>query len=106
MKHAESIAVEGHRLSVALEIPPGGAEVVERGLDLGEGELHEPARGVVDVHEQRAHGPAVLEPGMLGAVDLDEFAEAGPPGARRLATSCALRPRDPEARGHHPAAQR
>src|SRR5207244_1241940 len=37
MKDAESIAVEGHRLSVALEIPPGGAEVVERGLDLGEG---------------------------------------------------------------------
>src|SRR5438874_375683 len=92
MKDAESIAVEGHRLSVALEIPPGGAEVVERGLDLGEGEFHEPARGVVDVHEQRAHGTAVLEPRVLRAVDLDELAETGPPGPRRLAAPQALPP--------------
>src|SRR5437667_12768422 len=96
MKDAESIAVEGHRLSVALEIPPGGAEVVERGLDLGEGELHEPAGGVVDVDEQGAHRAAVLEPRMLGAVDLDEFAEAGPPRPRRLAAPRPLRAGYPE----------
>ena len=106
MKHAESIAVEGHRLSVALEIPPGGAEVVERGLDLGEGEFHEPARGVVDVHEQRAHGTAVLEPRVLRAVDLDELAETGPPGPRRLAAPQALRPGHPEAHRRHPPAKR
>src|SRR5437762_12918885 len=106
MKDAESIAVEGHRFPVALEIAPGGAEVVERGLDLGEGEFHEPARGVVDVHEQRAHGAAVLEPRVLRAVDLDELAETGPPGPRRLAAPQALRPGHPEAHRRHPPAKR
>ena len=91
---------------MALEIPPGGAEVVERGLDLGEGEFHEPARGVVDVHEQRAHGAAVLEPRVLRAVDLDELAETGPPGPRRLAAPQALRPGHPEAHRRHPPAKR
>src|SRR2546430_12089943 len=106
MKDAQSIAVEGHRLSVALEIPPGGAEVVKRGLDRGEGEFHEPARGVVDVHEQGAHGAAVLEPRVLRAVDLDELAETGPPGPRRLAAPQALRPGHPEAHRRHPPAKR
>ena len=43
---------------------------------------------------------------MLGAVDLDELAEAGPPGPWRLAPPRALRARQPEARRRHPRAQR
>src|SRR5437867_2128754 len=57
VEDAQPIAVEGHRLPVLLEVTARGAEVVERRLDLGEGELHEPARRVVDVDEQGAHGP-------------------------------------------------
>src|SRR5438094_9989231 len=106
MKHAESIAVEGHRLSVALEIPPGGAEVVERGLDLGEGEFHEPARGVVDVHEQRAHGAAGLEPRVLPAGDLGELAETGPPGPRRVGAPPGPRPGPPRGPPPPPPPQR
>src|SRR5438128_12502191 len=43
---AQPIAVESHRLPVLLEVTARGAEVVERRLDLGEGELHEPVRRV------------------------------------------------------------
>src|SRR5205809_961145 len=72
MKDAESIAVEGHRFPMALEIAPGGAEVVERGLDRGEGKFHEPARGVVDV--SLAHERQRLLAGRGG-----QLAIAGPP---------------------------
>jgi len=75
MKDAQPIAVEGHRLAMSLEIATRGAEVVEGRLDGGKAELHEAARGVVDVDEQGAHRPAVFEPGVLGAVELDELAE-------------------------------
>jgi hypothetical protein len=101
---AQPIAGEGHRLPVALEVAPRGPKVVERRLDLGEGELHEPACGIVDVDQQGAHRAAVLEPGMLGAVDLDELAETRTARPRRLAAPQALRTRDPEARRRHPPA--
>src|SRR3954462_2844985 len=38
--------------------------------------MHEAARRVIDEHEQRALWAAVLEPPMLGPVDLHEFADA------------------------------
>ena len=103
---AQPIAVEGHRLPVLLEVTARGAEVVERRLDLGEGELHEPARRVVDVDEQGAHGPAVFEPGVLRAVDLDELAETRAPRAGWVAAPRPLRPRHPERGRDHPAPQR
>ena len=38
--------------------------------------FHQPAGRVVDKHQQRALRPAVLEPPMLAAVDLYQFATA------------------------------
>src|SRR5439155_4012610 len=70
VKDAQPIAVEGHRLPVTLEVAAGGAEVIEGRLGLREAEFHHAAGRVVDVHEQRAARTAVLEPRMLGAVDL------------------------------------
>jgi len=43
---------------------------------------------------------------VLRAVDLDELAETGPPGPRRLAAPQALRPGHPEAHRRHPPAKR
>src|SRR5947208_3306771 len=82
------------------------AIVVRRGLGVREAGLHEAAGGVVDVDQQRAARATVLEPGVLAAIDLDELAEAGPTLPRRIAPAGALGPRDPQAGGTHPAAQR
>ena len=61
---------------------------------------------VVDVDQQRAARAAVLEPGVLAAVDLDELAETGAPLARRVAPPGPLCPEDPQARRTHPPPQR
>src|SRR5262245_28489798 len=106
MEDTEAVAVEGHRFTVPLEVAPRGAEVVERGLDLGEAQLHEATRGVVDEHEECADGPAVFEPGMLRAVDLDELPETRAPRARRVAAAGPLHPWDPQPHGDQPAAER
>jgi hypothetical protein len=106
VEDAEPVAGEGHRLAVPLEVALRGSEVVERGLDLGEAQLHQPTGGIVDVHQERADGPAVFEPGVLGAVDLDELAETRAARPRRVAPAGALQPRQPEPRGDQPAAQR
>jgi hypothetical protein len=45
-------------------------------------QLHQPARGVVDEHQQRAADITLLEPGVVAAVDLDQFAQAGAAVAR------------------------
>src|SRR5947199_6553912 len=99
MKDAEPVAVERHGLAVTLEVAPGREEVIERGLGVREAELHEAAGGVVDVDQQRAARAAILEPGVLAAIELDELAEgrlgapaadssggrAGPAGTQRPA---------------------
>ncbi len=77
--HAEDavlVAVERHRLPVALEVRDRRAEVVEGRLGLHEPQLHELARRVIDVDEQRAPRSARFEPLVVAAIDLDELAEA------------------------------
>src|SRR5204863_3763473 len=106
VKDAEPVAVERHGLAVTLEVAPGRVEVIERGLGVREAELHEAAGGVVDVDQQRAARAAILEPGVLAAIELDELAEAGPTLPRRIAPAGALGPRDPQAGGSRPAGQR
>jgi hypothetical protein len=65
---------------------------------------HEPARGIVDEHQQRASQPAVLKPAMLRAADLDKLAKAlaAQAGLMKLA---ALHTRQPEPVLDHPLAQ-
>src|SRR3954469_8813540 len=65
------IAVEDHRFAPGLQIGPGRMEIRERRLALDELQMHQPAGGVVDEHQQRALRPAILKPPMLAAVDLN-----------------------------------
>src|SRR6267378_1354221 len=100
------VAVEGHRLAVALKISAGRGEVVERRFALHEAQLHQATGRVVDVNQQRAAGTALLEPGVLGAVDLNQFAEALAPVARLMRHPDSLSPRDPDASADQPDPQR
>jgi hypothetical protein len=72
--HAGAIAVERQRLAVTLQIRARGLEVAESRFGHGEVQLHQPAGGIVHIHQQRALRRPVLEPPMLAAVDLDQFA--------------------------------
>ena len=106
VEHAELVTVEGHRLAVALEVAARGVEVVEGRFDGGKAELHEATGRVVDVDQQRAPRPAVLEPGMVRAVELDELPETRTARPRRIAATGPLRARHPDPGADHPAAQR
>jgi hypothetical protein len=88
-----------------LEVGPCGAEVVERALRGGEGQMHQLAGGVVDEHQQRALGAARLEPVMLAAVDLDQLTIAAPPWTGLVDALLALGPGEPEPVLDHPLAQ-
>src|SRR5436309_4644307 len=92
--------------TVDVEVAEGAAELRESRATLGAIAGHEAAGGVVDVDQQRAARATILEPGVLAAIELDELAEAGPALPRRIAPAGALGPRDPQAGGTHPAAQR
>src|SRR5215469_1625893 len=61
-------AVKRHRLAPGFQIGAGGVEIAERRLTLDKLQLHQPARRVVDEHQQGALRPAVLEPPVLAAV--------------------------------------
>lgn len=77
VRHPENavfVAIEGHRLSVATQVRHSRCEVVENRFGLHEAQLHQPARGVVDVHQQRAGRTALLKPRVRTAVDLDQLA--------------------------------
>jgi len=58
-------------------------------------QLHQPPGRVVDVDQQRAARSAVLEPGMLAAVDLDQLAQAGAAKARLVGLRGPLVAREP-----------
>src|SRR5512133_3134000 len=44
-------------------------------------QVHEPAGGVVDVDQERAGGRPILEPAVVAAIDLDQFAHTRAPVA-------------------------
>src|SRR5882762_5504877 len=53
-------------------------------------QVHQPARRIVDKHQQRALRPAVFEPPMFAAVDLHQLANALAPMARLVNTPAPL----------------
>jgi len=59
-------------------------EISESRLALDKLKMHQPARRVVDEHQQRALRAAVLEPPVLAAVDLHQLADALAPMARLM----------------------
>src|SRR5262249_28761230 len=89
-KDAVLVAVESHRLAVADKVAASGLEIVEGRLGHDETQLHEFAGGVADVDQEGTLGPAVLEPVVFAAVDLDQLAEAFPTIPRLVRSGSAL----------------
>jgi hypothetical protein len=67
--------------------------------------MHQPAGRVVDKHQQGALRAAILEPPMLAAVDLHQFANTLAPRPR-LVDALALLAIKPQPGFHHPLPQR
>lgn len=81
------------------------AEIAERALGLHELQVHQRAGRIINEDKQSAGRPAVLEPVMIGAIDLDQLANAFPAQAR-LVKRAALLPREPNPGVLHPFAER
>jgi len=67
-----------------LQIGAGCPEVIKRRFRGDEPQLHQPARRIIHKSQQRARRAAILEPGVLRAVDLHQFAQAIAPPARLM----------------------
>ena len=100
------VAVEGDGPAVALEVTPRRIEVGEGRLGLYEVQVHDPAGGVIDEHQQCTGRPAVLEPAVLRAVDLHQLARTIPAIAGLMQPALPLRPVHPQPRLDHPASER
>ena len=70
------VGIERHRLAIALQIGSRGPEVVEGRLCRHEARMHDPACGVIHEGEEGALRSPVLEPPVLGAINLDQLAHA------------------------------
>jgi hypothetical protein len=64
-------------------------------------QLHQPAGGVVDEHQQGARRRSLLEPGVITAIDLDQLTQAVAAVAWLMNLGSALPARRPQARRHH-----
>ena len=65
-----------HRCTMTLQIELQCLEIVERVLRSGKPQMQQLAGRVVDIDEQGAFGPAVLEPPVMRPVDLHQLAKA------------------------------
>src|SRR5467141_1973534 len=99
------VAVERRRLAPGIERGPGGGEIGDGRLAFDKLQVHQPARRIVDKHQQRALRPAVFEPPMFAAVDLHQLANALAPMARLMNTPAPLFAVEPQPLGDHPFAQ-
>ena len=104
-KHPMLVAVERDRLAPGLQIGAGRMEIGKGRLALDKLQMHQSAGRVVDKHQQSALRPAVLEPPMLAAVDLHQFANALAPRPW-LVNPLALLAITPQPGFDHPLAQR
>ena len=100
------VAVERDRLAPGLQISAGRVEIGEGRLALDKLQMHQPAGRVVDEHQQGALRPAILEPPMLAAVDLHQFADAVAPLARLMNPLPPLLAIEPKPGFDHPQPQR
>jgi len=67
--------------------------------------VHQAAGGVVDIDEQRALRTAILEPPVLGTVDVHQFAEAIAPSAGLMDALQRVLSPNPKAGVDHPLPQ-
>src|SRR5216684_8375751 len=100
------VAVERHRLAMLLQIGADCPEVIKRRFRSDEPQLHQPARRIIHETQQRARRAAILEPGVLRAVDLHQFAQAIAPPARLMRRGETMPTVLPQPICNHPTAQR
>ena len=68
--------------------------------------MHQAAGGIVDIDEQRALRPAILEPPVLGTIDLHKLTQAIAPRAGLMNALQPVLPPNPKAGLDHPLPQR
>ncbi|CAG9199945.1 hypothetical protein BVI1335_150020 [Burkholderia vietnamiensis] len=100
-KYAGFVAVKRYRLAVALDVCPRRLEVAEGRFGLREVQHHQPARRIVDVHQQHAGLRPFLEPPMVAAIDLDQLAQARPACSWLINLRWSLSARNPQASVRH-----
>ena len=99
------VAVERDRLAMLLQIGAGRPEVIKRRFRGDEPQLQQSARCIIHKTQQRAWRAAILEPGVLRAVDLDQFAQAIAPPARLMRRGQTMPTVLPQPICNHPTAQ-
>lgn len=77
-EHGVLVGVEAYRPAILGEVMAHAVHVRLAGLSGIEAHKQNPAAGIVDKHDQCAYAASLFEPPMMGAVDLDQFSEAGP----------------------------
>ena len=100
------VAVERDRLAMRLEIFARRLKVVEGRFRLDELQVHQAAGGVVDIDEQGGLRPAILEPPVLGTVDLHQFAQTIASRPRLVDALQPVFPPNPKPGADHPLPQR
>src|SRR6476646_8661076 len=100
------VGVKRDRLSITIQIGPSRLEIIKRRLRLHKLQMHQPARRVVDIDQQRALRSAPLEPPMLRSVDLDQLANATPTMPRLMHRPHPLPTILPQPGHHHPLPDR
>ena len=104
-EHAVLVAIERNWLAPRLQIGAGRVEISKSRLALDKLQMHQLAGRIVDKHQQGALRPTILEPPVLAAVDLDQFAEALAPRARLMNPLLSLLAIKPQPVGDHPLPQ-
>ncbi len=100
------MARQEHGLAMALQIGARRGKVRERGLRVGRAQFHDPASRVIDVDQQRAGWRPVLEPAVIAAIALDQFALAGTAIPELVDLWWPLFARHPQPGGSHQLANR
>ena len=101
-KDAMFVAVERDRFAPGFKVRPDRMEISKGRLALDKLEVHQPAGRIVDEDKQCALRAAVLEPPMLAAVDLHQFADAFAVIARLVDGLSPLLAIEPQPGFNHP----
>lgn len=72
------VTVQCQWFAMFFQIAHGGLKIGEGRFRFHKSKLHQTARRIVDVDQCGTGGRRVLEPVMVAAINLDQFAAAGP----------------------------
>lgn len=100
------VAVEGDRLTMGGQIHLGSLKVREGALARHKPQQHQTACGIIDKNEEGALWPAILEPPVLTAIDLDQFAKTIAAMARLVYPLGPIAPAGPDLVIDHPLPER